>query len=52
MSTGPEPKPDLPGDTRTFRVWLDPNQYQQDMSGTVEGEESVHIIVFTSTLYR
>jgi hypothetical protein len=36
---GPEPKPDLPGQTRTYRVWLDPNQYQQDMAGTLHGKE-------------
>ena len=37
--SGPEPKPDLPGDSRTFRVWLDPNQYQQDMAATMQGHE-------------
>ena len=37
--TGPEPKPELGGDTRTFRVWLDPNQYQIDMSATEDGSE-------------
>ena len=36
---GPEPKPDLQGDSRTFRVWLDPNQYQQDMAATMQGHE-------------
>lgn len=40
---GPEPKPQLWGDTRTFRVWLDPNQYQQDMTNTVDGDE-VHML--------
>lgn len=39
---GPEPKPYLSGDTRTFRVWLDPNQYQQDMTSTMDGDE-VHV---------
>lgn len=33
---GPEPKPKLKGDTRTFRVWLDPNQYQQDMTNSIQ----------------
>ncbi|CAC5409596.1 AQR [Mytilus coruscus] len=42
IEEGPEPKPDLPGDLRTFRVWLDPNQYQQDMSGTAEGKEDAY----------
>ena len=39
IEEGPEPKPDLKGDTRTFRVWLDPNQYQKDMTETVHGEK-------------
>lgn len=33
---GPEPKPKLRGDARTFRVWLDSNQYQQDMTGSIQ----------------
>lgn len=33
---GPEPKPKLRGDTRTFRVWLDSNQYQQDMTSSIQ----------------
>ncbi|XP_018583353.2 RNA helicase aquarius isoform X2 [Scleropages formosus] len=36
IEEGPEPKPKLRGDTRTFRVWLDPNQYQQDMTNTIQ----------------
>lgn len=40
LRQGPEPKPKLKGDTRTFRVWLDPNQYQQDMTNSIQnGEE-------------
>lgn len=39
IEEGPEPKPELRGDTRTFRVWLDPNQYQRDMAQTVQGQE-------------
>ncbi|XP_023248394.1 intron-binding protein aquarius-like [Copidosoma floridanum] len=27
IEDGPEPRPILPGDTRTYRVWLDSNQY-------------------------
>lgn len=47
---GPDPKPKLRGDTRTFRVWLDPNQYQQDMtssiqSGTEDPYETFNIIM-------
>ncbi|XP_072555037.1 RNA helicase aquarius isoform X2 [Paramormyrops kingsleyae] len=36
IEDGPEPKPKLKGDTRTFRVWLDPNQYQQDMTNSIQ----------------
>ena len=39
IEEGPEPKPELSGDTRTFRVYLDPNQYQCDMTATVDGAE-------------
>uniref|UniRef100_W5N2Y6 RNA helicase aquarius n=1 Tax=Lepisosteus oculatus TaxID=7918 RepID=W5N2Y6_LEPOC len=43
IEEGPEPKPKLKGDTRTFRVWLDPNQYQQDMTNTIQnGTEDVY----------
>ncbi|XP_062579933.1 RNA helicase aquarius-like [Saccostrea cucullata] len=42
IEEGPEPKPFIPGDIRTFRVWLDPNQYQQDMTKTMDGEEDVY----------
>ena len=37
--TGPEPKPALSGNNRTFRVWMDTNQYQRDMARVVQGEE-------------
>ncbi|XP_076151695.1 RNA helicase aquarius isoform X1 [Alosa pseudoharengus] len=36
IEEGPDPKPKLRGDTRTFRVWLDPNQYQQDMTHSIQ----------------
>ncbi|XP_069126359.1 LOW QUALITY PROTEIN: RNA helicase aquarius-like [Argopecten irradians] len=42
IEEGPEPRPDLPGDMRTFRVFLDPNQYQQDMARAVDGGEDVY----------
>ncbi|XP_007576287.1 RNA helicase aquarius [Poecilia formosa] len=50
IEEGPEPKPKLRGDSRTFRVWLDPNQYQQDMtnsiqSGTEDPYETFNIIM-------
>lgn len=50
-STGPEPKPNLPGDTRTFRVWLDPNQYQQDMTRTMDGAEVLVISTQQTSFY-
>jgi intron-binding protein aquarius len=37
-----EAKPELEGDKRTFRVWLDTNQYQQDMAATLKGAEDVY----------
>ena len=43
--SGPEPKPEFKADERTFRLWLDTNQYQQDMAETVHGSE-----VFTKNL--
>ncbi|CAI5764076.1 RNA helicase aquarius [Podarcis lilfordi] len=43
IEEGPEPKPRLKGDSRTFRVFLDPNQYQQDMTNTIQsGREDVY----------
>lgn len=40
---GPEPRPNLRGESRTFRVFLDPNQYQQDMTNTIQnGAEDVY----------
>uniref|UniRef100_A0A665WP71 RNA helicase aquarius n=1 Tax=Echeneis naucrates TaxID=173247 RepID=A0A665WP71_ECHNA len=50
IEEGPEPKPKLRGDARTFRVWLDPNQYQQDMtssiqSGTEDPYETFNVIM-------
>lgn len=37
IEDGPEPRPVLPGDTRTYRVWLDSNQYRIDMEDQNEG---------------
>lgn len=42
IEEGPEPKPHLSGKSRTFRVWLDTNQYQQDMADVVQGKEDVY----------
>ena len=44
LSLGPEPKPEFKGDERTFRLWLDTNQYQQDMAETVHGSEASWIL--------
>ncbi|XP_066279598.1 RNA helicase aquarius-like [Branchiostoma lanceolatum] len=42
IEEGPDPKPNMPGENRTFRVWLDPNQYQGDMARTMDGAEDVY----------
>ncbi|KAK8780544.1 hypothetical protein V5799_018116 [Amblyomma americanum] len=42
IEEGPEPKPVLPGETRTYRVWLDCNQYKIDMDHNVKGGEDVY----------
>uniref|UniRef100_A0A8C4R663 RNA helicase aquarius n=1 Tax=Eptatretus burgeri TaxID=7764 RepID=A0A8C4R663_EPTBU len=36
IEDGPEPRPQLKGANRTYRVWLDPNQYQQDMTAVIK----------------
>nr|XP_018901599.1 PREDICTED: intron-binding protein aquarius [Bemisia tabaci] len=42
IEEGPEPRPELPGDNRTFRVMLDANQYYQDMENVSAGHEDVY----------
>ncbi|XP_034941084.1 RNA helicase aquarius [Chelonus insularis] len=42
IEDGPEPRPILPGDSRTYRVWLDPNQYRIDMDNASHGSEDVY----------
>ncbi|XP_066993686.1 RNA helicase aquarius isoform X2 [Anabrus simplex] len=42
IEEGPEPKPQLPGERRTFRVWLDCNQYRHDMDQASQGKEDVY----------
>lgn len=42
IEDGPEPRPQLPGETRTYRVWLDSNQYRIDMDNLQEGGEDVY----------
>ncbi|KAK3865594.1 hypothetical protein Pcinc_028805 [Petrolisthes cinctipes] len=44
IEEGPEPKPEIKGETRTFRVWLDCNQYKIDMDNikSDDGSEDVY----------
>lgn len=42
IEDGPDPRPQLPGETRTYRVWLDSNQYRLDMDSLQEGGEDVY----------
>ncbi|KRT86597.1 AAA protein, partial [Oryctes borbonicus] len=42
IEDGPEPRPSLPGDQRTYRVWLDSNQYFIDMNNTDDGKDDVY----------
>lgn len=43
IEDGPDPRPHLPGENRTFRVWLDCNQYRMDMDALQEdGKEDVY----------
>lgn len=42
IEDGPDPRPRLPGEKRTYRVWLDCNQYRLDMDALQEGEEDVY----------
>lgn len=50
IEEGPDPKPTLTGNTRTYRVWLDTNQYQEDMEAVLQKKapdpyESFNVIV-------
>lgn len=42
IEEGPEPKPQMYGESRTYRVWLDANQYRMDMDTLQEGGEDVY----------
>lgn len=42
IEEGPDPKPELKGDERTYRVWLDCNQYEIDMKKTNNGSEDIY----------
>lgn len=45
IEDGPEPRPILPGDNRTFRVMLDCNQYRLDMDRAAQGKEVSFIVL-------
>ncbi|XP_054727930.1 RNA helicase aquarius [Anastrepha obliqua] len=42
IEDGPEPRPQLPGEQRTYRVWLDSNQYRLDMDNLQDGSDDVY----------
>ncbi|XP_045453071.1 RNA helicase aquarius [Melitaea cinxia] len=42
IEEGPEPRPQLDGDSRTFRLLLDPNQYRLDLDQASKGKEDVY----------
>lgn len=42
IEEGIEPRSKLPGDKRTYRVWLDTNQYRHDMDLLQEGGDDVY----------
>ncbi|XP_052836457.1 RNA helicase aquarius [Drosophila gunungcola] len=42
IEDGPEPRPQLPGEQRCYRVWLDSNQYRLDMDDLQEGADDVY----------
>lgn len=42
IEEGIEPRSKLPGDKRTYRVWLDTNQYKHDMDLLQEGGDDVY----------
>lgn len=51
IEEGPEPKPELDGDTRTFRLLLDPNQYRHDLDRASKGTEVRKRLPFHLYLY-
>ncbi|XP_039491433.1 RNA helicase aquarius [Drosophila santomea] len=42
IEDGPEPRPQLQGENRCYRVWLDSNQYRLDMDDLQEGADDVY----------
>lgn len=45
---GPDPKPVLKGENRTYRVHLDCNQYQEDMVEISNGREVSYVLVIAA----
>ncbi|XP_068154330.1 RNA helicase aquarius [Drosophila tropicalis] len=42
IEDGPEPRQPLPGEQRSYRVWLDSNQYRLDMDELQDGADDVY----------
>ncbi|KAL5274552.1 AQR family protein [Megaselia abdita] len=42
IEDGIEPRSNIPGEKRTFRIWLDCNQYREDMDALEQGAEDVY----------
>lgn len=42
IEDGPDPRPQLPGEQRTYRVWLDCNQYRMDMEDLQYGGDDIY----------
>lgn len=46
VEEGVTDKPEMSGDTRTFRVSLDPNQYAQDLDAVSKGKEVINFNIY------
>ncbi|XP_050420307.1 RNA helicase aquarius [Adelges cooleyi] len=42
IEEGPDPRPVLPGQKRTYRVWLDCNQYRKDLDDVADGKPDIY----------
>lgn len=52
IEEGPEPKPEMKTEARTFRVWLDSNQYKQDLDSVKEGSTEDDVYETFNVLMR
>ena len=52
IEEGPEPKPEMKSETRTFRVWLDCNQYKSDLDNVKDGVADEDVYVTFNVLMR